>query len=105
MTAEKETLTSLTVARIQKKVKMMCCGNSSRTPRDFIVDVINNSGEDYNTIAEGCFLAPITVKNLAEEITQNPQHETLHRLFIYFGIKLTGEFEAVKPSYRNKPKS
>ena len=102
-TKEQE-LVTLSIARIKKKVKMHCCGNSNRTLKDFVVDVINNSGESYADIAAECHLHTQTVKNLAEEKTQNPQHETINRIVMHFQIRLDGSFESVKAQYRNKPK-
>lgn len=98
-------LTQLSLARIKKKVKMFAGGNSERTLRDLAVDIINESGESYQDIAEGTYLHPKTIQNLAEDKTTNPHHETLTRLFQYFNVKLTGTFENVKPLYRNKPKT
>lgn len=97
-------LTSLSLARIKKKVKMYFGGNSNRDEKDFLADVINNSGESFEDIAADCYLHKKTIENLASGKTQNPQHETLTRLNRHFGIRFEGSFENIKPLYRNKPK-
>jgi len=86
------------------KVKLISGGNSNRKRKNVLIDMIHQSGESYKDIAAGAYLAARTVRNLAEEVTQNPQSETEERLLAYFQTEMIYEGVVLKPNYRNKPK-
>lgn len=90
--------------RLAAKVKLQAIGNSKRKLRDVTVDLVNASGMDWKTIADGCFLSKSTIANLAKDRTQNPQSETVERVFRFFDMRVSLTDEPIKGQYANKPK-
>lgn len=79
--------------KIKAEVQLRALGNSNRSLRDIAVDLINASNLDWETIAEGTYLCKSTIGNLAKDITQNPQLQTVERVIKFFDcrVDLTGE--------------
>lgn len=102
--AQAHQITDMLRARILKHVKLHALGNSHRTLRDIAVDLINQSGMDHAEIATGCFLCTQTITNLAEDITQHPQTDTLQRIFRFFNFKVTLQDEYISDAYQNQEK-
>lgn len=90
--------------RISSKVQLTAVGNSKRKLRDVAVDLINASDMSWQTIAEGTFLTAMTVKRLAQDITKNPQAETIERVFRFFSYEVALSATEIKTSYANKHK-
>lgn len=101
----KKQLTADLVTLIDRKVKLKAIGNDSRTMRDLTVDLINASGEQWQAIADGCFLAPQTVKRLAQDKTKRPAGDTLERVFRYFGYEVQLNRVAIQSRFQNAPKA
>ena len=91
-------------ARLGSKVRMQAIGNSKRKIRDVVVDLVNASDEDWKTIANGCFLSKSTIANLAKDKTQNPQTETVERVFRYFSMTLNINPVPINAKFGNKKK-
>jgi hypothetical protein len=83
---------------------MTSLGNSNRSDKDLAIDLIHASPASYKEIANDCFLSPVTVQKLAEEITKWPRFDTIERILKNFNVANTSEFVTIKSKYRNQPK-
>ena len=90
--------------RVFTSVRPYAIGNSNRKMKDVAIDLINNSGMKWSYIASGCFLSEQTIKNLATEVTRNPQSETIERVFRFFGVALSMDTIIISQKYMNKEK-
>lgn len=90
--------------QINANVALTALGNSNRKLKDVAVDLIHASGWKYKHIAEICYLCPSTVKNLASGKTQNPQAETIERIFRAFEYQLDMKAVKLSAKYANRPK-
>ena len=91
-------------ANIESNVALVAIGNSERKMKDLAVDLINASGMSYEDIADKCYLCKGTIKNLATEVTKNPQSETLERIFRAFEFRLDLNAVRLNERFANKPK-
>ena len=89
---------------VDKRVNMKMLGNSNRSMKDFAIDLLNNSGQDIETIAAGTCLHKTTIRNLKNEITQHPRYDTIERVYKHFEIDLQAKQVYTAPRFRNKPK-
>ncbi len=90
--------------RIKANVGMKALGNSDRSLRDVTVDLVNASGMQWEDIAEGTFLCKSTISNLARDITQNPQLQTVERIMKFFDCRVDISGEVVRGKYLLQPK-
>jgi len=90
--------------QIAANVALSALGNSNRSMRDVAVDLINASGLQWEYIADGCYLCKGTIKNLAKDITQNPQLQTVERVMKFFDCRVDLKGEIVKGGNLLKPK-
>jgi hypothetical protein len=86
-------------------VAMRALGNSNRSLRDVAVDLINASNMDWEDIADGCYLCKGTIGNLAQDITLNPQLQTVERVMKFFDCRVDLTGEIVKGPNLLKPKT
>ena len=91
--------------RIAANVAMSALGNSNRSLRDVAVDLINASDMYWEDIADGTYLCKSTIGNLAKDITQNPQLQTIERVLKFFDYRVDMKGEIVKGSNLNQPKT
>lgn len=89
---------------INTNVSLMALGNSNRKMKDVAIDLIHASGMDYKDIADKCYLCKSTIVNLASERTENPQSETIERIFRAFEYQLNMKAVQLNAKYANKPK-
>ena len=91
--------------QIAAKVKLRALGNSNRSLRDVAVDLINASNMHWEDIADGCYLCASTIGNLAKDITQNPQLQTVERVIKFFDCRVDINGEIVKGPNLLQPKT
>ena len=91
-------------AKITANVALSALGNSNRSMRDVAVDLINASGLDWDVIADGCYLCKGTIGNLAQDITQNPQLQTVERVMKFFDCRVDLKGEVVRGPNLLQPK-
>ena len=89
---------------INANVALTALGNSNRKLKDVAVDLINASGQKYKVIASDCFLCTSTIAKLAKGITQNPQAETIERIFRNFEYQLDMKAVKLNAKYANRAK-
>jgi hypothetical protein len=89
---------------INANVALTALGNSDRKMKDIAIDLIHASGMRYKDIANDCFLCTSTVANLASEKTQNPQSETIERIFRAFEYQLDMKSVKLNAKYANREK-
>ena len=89
---------------INANVALSALGNSNRKLKDVATDLINASGMYYEDIADKCYLCPSTIRNLATGKTQNPQSETIERIFRAFEYQLDMKTVQLHVKYANKAK-
>ena len=91
--------------QINANVLLSALGNSNRSLRDVSVDLINASGLDWDVIADGTYLCKGTIGNLAQDITLNPQLQTVERVLKFFDCRVDMRGEVVKGDNLLKPKT
>jgi len=96
---------ALVRAAIKDKVNLKFGGDDKRTMRDVAIDLINASGLSWKEIAEGCYLAGTTIKNLAMEKTLFPRYDTVERVFKFFNYEANLKYvSTITPQNGNKKK-
>jgi transcriptional regulator with XRE-family HTH domain len=90
---------------IAANVKLSALGNSNRSLRDVCIDLINASGLYWEDIADGTYLCRSTIGNLAKDITQNPQLQTIERIMKFFDCRVDINGEVVKGINMLQPKT
>ena len=90
--------------KIAGNVRLRALGNSNRSLRDVAVDLINASGMYWEDIADGCYLCKGTIANLAKDVTQNPQLQTVERVIKFFDCRVDLSGEVVKGVSLLQPK-
>ena len=91
--------------KIASNIRLRALGNSNRSLRDVAVDLINESGLYWEDIADGCYLCKGTIGNLAKDITQNPQLQTVERVIKFFDYRVDINGEIVKGVNLLQPKT
>ncbi|RLA51625.1 MAG: hypothetical protein DRR42_09915 [Gammaproteobacteria bacterium] len=91
--------------KIAGNVQLHALGNSNRSLRDVAVDLINASDMHWEDIADGCYLCKSTIANLAKDITQNPQLQTVERIIKFFDCRININGEIVKGINLLQPKT
>jgi len=91
--------------QIKANVQLRALGNSNRSLRDVAVDLINASSMAWEDIADGTYLCKSTIGNLAQDITKNPQLQTVERVIKYFDYRVDINGEVVKGSNLLQPKT
>lgn len=88
------------------QVNLSCLGNSDRTTKEVVIDLINASELSHADIALGSFLSTQTVKKLVatRKATRRPQGETLDRILRFFGAEQTIRIVTIKTQFTNKQK-
>ena len=59
----------------------------------------------WEDIADGCYLCASTIGNLAKDITQNPQLQTVERVIKFFDCRVDINGEIVKGPNLLQPKT
>lgn len=90
--------------KIAANINMRALGNSTRSLRDVAVDLINASGMDWEDIADGTYLCKGTIANLAQDITRNPQLQTVERVMKFFDCRVDMVGEVIKGPNLLQPK-
>ena len=91
--------------RIKANVQMRALGNSNRSLRDVAVDLINASKLDWQDIADGTYLCKGTIAKLAQDITLNPQLQTVERIMKFFDCRVNMVGEVVTGDNLLRPKT
>jgi hypothetical protein len=79
-------------------------GNTGITLRQMCIDLINDSNSSWDFIAQECFLAKVTVQNLASGKTQHPRADTVERILKFFNMEMSAYQIGYNPESMNMAK-